>query len=145
MVGGGARISGAGDEAMQLAEFLQAPLMGTQDSKGVVPESSPFYVGTNYASVGPADVVFPRFRCTACDRHEAALQGVARRRICPEIIHIDIDPDEIGRNLPTELGIVADAKTASAQLLEPSPRSLYSRGHRTPKGLPVSGPTSLPG
>ncbi len=28
------------------------------------------------------------------------------------LIHIDIDPAEIGRNFPTELGIVADAKNA---------------------------------
>ena len=117
LVGGGARISGAGDEALQLAEFLQAPLMGTQDSKGVVPENSPFYVGTNYASVGPADVVFP---------DTDVLLAIGTRLLFrelpdgdqPRIIHIDIDPDEIGRNLPTELGIVADAKTASAQLLD---------------------------
>ena len=117
LVGGGARISGAGDEALQIADFLQAPLMGTQDSKGVVPESSPFYVGTNYASVGPADVVFP---------DSDVLLAIGTRLLfrelpdgdMPRIIHIDIDPDEIGRNLPTELGIVADAKTASAQLLD---------------------------
>ncbi len=117
MVGGGARISGAGDEALQLAEFLQAPLMGTQDSKGVVPENSPYYVGTNYASVGPADVVFP---------DTDVLLAIGTRLLfrelpdgdTPRIIHIDIDPDEIGRNLTTELGIVADAKTASAQLLD---------------------------
>ena len=117
LVGGGARISGAGDEALQIADFLQAPLMGTQDSKGVVPESSPFYVGTNYASVGPADVVFPG---------SDVLLAIGTRLLfrelpdgdMPRIIHIDIDPDEIGRNLPTELGIVADAKTASAQLLD---------------------------
>ncbi len=117
LVGGGARISGAGDEALQLAEFLQAPLMGTQDSKGVVPENSPYYVGTNYASVGPADVVFP---------DTDVLLAIGTRLLFrelpegdqPRIIHIDIDPDEIGRNLPTELGIVADAKTASAQLLD---------------------------
>ena len=116
MVGGGARISGAGDEVLQLADFLQAPLMGTQDSKGVVPENSPFYVGTNYASVGPADVVFP---------DSDVLLAIGTRLLfrempdgdLPRIIHIDIDPDEIGRNLPTELGIVADAKTASGQLL----------------------------
>lgn len=117
LVGGGARISGAGDEALQLADFLQAPLMGTQNSKGVVPENSPFYVGTNYASVGPADVVFP---------DTDLLLAIGTRLLFrelpdgdpPRIIHIDIDPDEIGRNLPTDLGIVADAKTASAQLLE---------------------------
>ena len=115
-VGGGARISVAGDEVLQLANLLQAPLMGTQNSKGVVPESSPFYVGTNYASVGPADIVLP---------DSDVLLAIGTRLLfrelpdgdLPRIIHIDIDPDEIGRNLPTELGIVADAKTASAQLL----------------------------
>ena len=116
MVGGGARISVAGDEVLQLADLLQAPVMGTQNSKGVVPENSSFYVGTNYASVGPADIVLP---------DSDVLLAIGTRLLfrelpggdLPRIIHIDIDPDEIGRNLPTELGIVADAKTASAQLL----------------------------
>jgi acetolactate synthase-1/2/3 large subunit len=116
MVGGGARISVAGDEVLQLADILQAPVMGTQNSKGVVPENSPFYVGTNYASVGPADIVLP---------DSDVLLAIGTRLLfrelpdgdLPRIIHIDIDPDEIGRNLPTELGIVADARTASVQLL----------------------------
>ncbi len=116
MVGGGARISGAGDEALQLADFLQAPLMGTQDSKGVVPENSPFYVGTNYASVGPADVVFPDTDVLLAIGTRLLFRELPDGDV-PRVIHIDIDPDEIGRNLPTELGIVADAKTASAQLL----------------------------
>ena len=117
LVGGGARISGAGDEALQLADFLQAPLMGTQDSKGVVPEDSPFYVGTNYASVGPADVVFPDTDVLLAIGTRLLFRELPDGDL-PRVIHIDIDPDEIGRNLPTELGIVADAKTASAQLLE---------------------------
>ncbi len=116
LVGGGARISGAGDEALQLAEYLQAPLMGTQDSKGVVPENSPFYVGTNYASVGPADVVFPETDVLLAIGTRLLFRDLPDGDL-PRVIHIDIDPDEIGRNLPTELGIVADAKTASAQLL----------------------------
>ena len=126
MVGGGSRISVAGDEVLQLANLLQAPLMGTQNSKGVVPESSPFYVGTNYASVGPADIVLP---------DSDVLLAIGTRLLfrelpdgdLPRIIHIDIDPDEIGRNLPTELGIVADAKTASAQLLSVLRESGQSR------------------
>ena len=48
----------------------------------------------------------------------------------PRIIHIDIDPEEIGRNLPTELGIVADAKTASGQLLS----ALRESGQASPSG-----------
>jgi acetolactate synthase-1/2/3 large subunit len=129
MVGGGARISGAGDEVLQLADFLQAPVMGTQNSKGVIPENSPFYVGTNYASVGPADIVLP---------DSDVLLAIGTRLLfrelpdgdLPRIIHIDIDPDEIGRNLPTELGIVADAKTASAQLLS----ALRESGQTRPSG-----------
>ena len=129
MVGGGARISGAGDEVLQLADLLQAPVMGTQNSKGVVPENSPFYVGTNYASVGPADIVLP---------DSDVLLAIGTRLLfrelpdgdLPRIIHVDIDPEEIGRNLPTELGIVADAKTASGQLLS----ALRESGQASPSG-----------
>ena len=116
MVGGGARISVAGDEVLQLANLLQAPLMGTQNSKGVVPENSPFYVGTNYASVGPADMVLPDADVLLAIGTRLLFRELPDGDL-PRIIHINIDPDEIGRNLPTELGIVADAKTASAQLL----------------------------
>ena len=116
MVGGGARISGAGDEILELAEFLQAPIMGTQNSKGVIHEGSPFYVGTNYSMVGPADAVFA---------DADALLAVGSRMLFtqrdapanPPTVQIDVDAAEIGRNLPVEVGIVADAKTAAAQLL----------------------------
>ena len=111
-----ARISGAGDEILQLADFLQAPVMGTQNSKGVVDEGSPFFVGTNYSMVGPADAVFA---------DADALLAVGSRLLFtqrdappnPRTVQIDIDAAEIGRNLPVEIGVVADAKTASAQLL----------------------------
>ena len=35
-----------------------------------------------------------------------------------KLIHVDIDPQEIGRNYPTELGIVGDAREVLKQLLE---------------------------
>src|SRR5262249_56625136 len=35
-----------------------------------------------------------------------------------KLIHVDIDPTEIGRNYPTELGIVGDAREVLKQLLE---------------------------
>ncbi len=126
MVGGGARISGAGDEALRLADLLQAPVMGTQNSKGVVPENSPFYVGTNYASVGPADIVLPDSDVLLAIGTRLLFRELPDGEL-PRIVHIDIDPDEIGRNLPTELGIAADAKTASAQLLGVLERSGSSR------------------
>ena len=129
MVGGGARISGAGDEVLALADLLQAPVMGTQDSKGVISENSPFYVGTNYASVGPADIVLPDADVLLAIGTRLLFREMPDGDL-PRIVHIDIDPDEIGRNLPTELGIVADAKTASAQLLA----ALGESGQSRPSG-----------
>src|SRR6266487_3948384 len=34
-----------------------------------------------------------------------------------KLVHVDIDPQELGRNYPPTLGVIADAKTFAAQLL----------------------------
>ncbi len=41
-----------------------------------------------------------------------------RTRMPRELVHIDVDPEEIGKNYPTALGTPADAKLALAQLNE---------------------------
>ena len=46
-----------------------------------------------------------------------------------KLIHIDIDPSEIGRNFPTEIGAVADAKQA-LKVLNRVARELYPEGRR---------------
>lgn len=116
IAGGGSLIAGAGEEILRAAEMAQAPVMTTQGSKGVIPEDNPYVVGTNYVTVGPASHVLPD-----CD----VLLAVGTRLLfrepqgnTPRIIHIDADADEIGKNLPTELGIVADARVAMGQLVE---------------------------
>ena len=114
---------------MQLADLIQAPIMGTQNSKGVIPENSPFYVGTNYASVGPADTVLPDSDVLLAIGTRLLFRELPSGGL-PRIIHIDIDEDEIGRNLTTELGIVADAKTAAAQLID----ALAGSGTSRPSG-----------
>ncbi len=59
----------------------------------------------------------------------------------PPLVQIDIDPEEIGRHYPVERGLVADARTALAALLDvlpPAPRSPWapSRAPRKPWRLP---------
>lgn len=116
IAGGGGVISDASDELRQVAEFLQAAVMTTQQGKGALPADHELMVGVNYAMVEPAKRVLPD-----CD----ALLAVGTRLLFrefamdnpPPVIHIDADASEIGKNLPTEVGIVADAKEGLAALL----------------------------
>ena len=117
IAGGGTIISGASEELREVAEFLQASVMTTQQGKGILSNDHDLMVGVNYAMVEPVKHVLPD-----CD----ALLAVGTRLLfrvfepdsVPPIVHIDADADEIGKNLPTEVGIVGDAKQALRQLLE---------------------------
>lgn len=117
IAGGGGIISGASDELRQVAEFLQAAVMTTQQGKGVIPPDHELAVGVNYAMVEPAKYVLPE-----CDALLAVGTRLLFRQLAmdnpPPLIHIDADASEIGKNLPTEVGIVADAKAGLAQLLD---------------------------
>ena len=117
IAGGGSVIAGASDELRQIAEFLQAAVMTTQQGKGVIPPDHELAVGVNYAMVEPAKYVLPE-----CDALLAVGTRLLFRQFAmdnpPPLIHIDADASEIGKNLPTEVGIVADAKAGLAQLLD---------------------------
>ena len=116
IAGGGSIISGASEELRELAEFLQAAVMTTQQGKGIIPADHELMVGVNYAMVEPIKDILPE-----CD----ALLAVGTRLLfrtfspdnAPDIVHIDADASEIGKNLPTEVGIVADARQALSRLL----------------------------
>ena len=117
IAGGGGIISGASDELRHVAEFLQAAIMTTQQGKGIIPPDHELAVGVNYAMVEPAKYVLPE-----CDALLAVGTRLLFRQFAmdnpPPLIHIDADASEIGKNLPIEVGIVADAKAGLAQLLD---------------------------
>ena len=91
--------------------------MTTHQAKGIIPEDHYLAIGVNYAQLGPAYRVVPESdvilavgtRLLIRDLHLSNAQ---------KIIHVDADPEEIGRNYPTEIGIEADAKEALNQLLQ---------------------------
>ncbi|MCH9040445.1 MAG: thiamine pyrophosphate-binding protein [Chloroflexi bacterium] len=116
IAGGGTILAGASDELRELAEFLQAPVMTTQQGKGIIPDRHPLYVGVNYAGIEVASKVVPE-----SDVVLAVGTRLLFREFNPEnpptLIHIDADETEIGKNLPTEVGIAADAKDALGQLV----------------------------
>ncbi len=117
IAGGGTIISGASDELRGVAEFLQAAVMTTQQGKGILPDDHELLVGVNYAMVEPVKDVLPE-----CDALLAVGTRLLFRVFSPEsvppVVHIDADESEIGKNLPTEVGVVGDAKQALGQLLE---------------------------
>jgi tartronate-semialdehyde synthase len=62
------------------------------------------------------------FGCRFTDRHTGKVDVYRGQR---KFIHIDIEPSQIGRVVPVELGIVADVKLALAALLEEARRRAY--------------------
>ena len=115
--GGGAIGSNAGDELRQLAERLQAPVFATVLGKGVLPEDHPLAAGN--ALLHPASRAF----LAECDLMLAVGTRFTEEetdrwalRMPDSLIHIDIDPEEIDRNYPATVGIVADARAALQQI-----------------------------
>lgn len=116
IAGGGVVIADASAELTQLAEHLQAAVLTTQQGKGAIPADHDLAVGVNYALIEPVKHVLPD-----CDALLAVGTRLLFREFAPDavppVIHIDADPTEIGKNLPTEVGIVGDAKQALTQLI----------------------------
>ena len=127
IAGGGTVIADASAELRELADLIQAPVMTTQQAKGVIPEDHHAAVGVNYAGLGPAYNVVPESDVVLAVGTRFL---IARLELgaSQKVIQIDADPDEVGKNYPAEVGIVADAKEGLAELL----RELRKSGARAP-------------
>jgi acetolactate synthase-1/2/3 large subunit len=131
VAGGGVRASGAGAALVQLAERLQLPVATSLNGKDTIPGAHPLSVGVvgtySRASanrvVAEADlVVFIGTTAGGMTTHFWQVPPPGR-----PAIQIDINPEELGRNYPLEVGIQADALTALGRLLELSEPSHRDR------------------
>ena len=122
VAGGGATISGASDALLQVAEFLQAPVVTTEDSKGVIPEDHPLSAGAHYYGLGLAFDLLPETDALLVVGSRMFLDELEELSFSADqkIVQIDIDPNEIGKAYPVEVGIVADARAALEALLRTS-------------------------
>ena len=120
--GGGVTSSGAEGELLALAELIQAPVTLTLLGLSAFPSGHDLSLGmlgmhgTAYANlaVTGADLIIAvgaRFD----DRVTGKVDAFAPKAT---IIHIDIDPAEIGKNVRIDIPIVGDAKRVLAALLE---------------------------
>ena len=135
VVGGGAITSDAAQQVRALAERWSAPVVTTWNGKGAFPEDHPLFAGsvgqtgtiTGNAMASTADVVVA-VGCRFTDWSASSYAKGVTFAIPPaKLIHIDIDPHEIGKNYPAEVGIVADAQRTVAAILDASPSAPVER------------------
>jgi acetolactate synthase-1/2/3 large subunit len=119
--GGGVISSGASDELRELAERAQIPVTTTLLGKGAFPETHPLSLGmlgmhgTKYANyaISYSDLIIAigaRFD----DRITGRLDTFAPHA---KVIHIDIDPAEIGKNVRVHYPLNGDVKAVLKELL----------------------------
>ncbi|HET8570150.1 MAG TPA: biosynthetic-type acetolactate synthase large subunit [Candidatus Limnocylindria bacterium] len=126
VAGHGVRLAGGHGALRRLAERLDAPVAHTLLGLGALPESHPLSVGMigmhgvaalNRAA-NEADVILG-VGLRWDDRVTGKLSAFARNA---RVVHVDIDASQIGKNVPTEVGIVADARAALEALVDAVPR-----------------------
>ena len=119
-VGGGILLAGASEELRAFVDHMGLPVAHSLMGKGALRDDHPLVMGmtgfwgtelVNQSCLN-ADYIFAvgtRFKEADCS---SWYPGYTFNIPGSKVIHIDIEPQEIGRNYPTEIGVVADAKAA---------------------------------
>ncbi|MEJ8476809.1 thiamine pyrophosphate-binding protein [Roseibium algae] len=126
VAGGGAITANASQELTRLAEKLRAAVSITWNGKGAISEDHDLFIGAvgqtgttcGNKITASADVVIS-VGCRFTDWSSSSYaKGVSFSIPGAKLIHIDLDPREIGKNYETEVGIIADAKVALQSMLD---------------------------
>ncbi len=122
LAGAGVLHAHATEELLELVESTQIPVTNTLLGLGSFPGDHPLFLGmagmhgTYAANMAIYDCdVLVNIGARFDDRLTGNLEHFARRAT---VVHIDIDPAEIGKNVPTDIPVVGDAKQAITMLLE---------------------------
>ncbi|MBI2863362.1 MAG: thiamine pyrophosphate-binding protein [Chloroflexi bacterium] len=117
-IGAGAANAHASDEVRRLAEALKAPVLTSIKGKGVIPEDHPLYLGPRATEPAVKDLMAEADVMLAVGTRFGFSSTAGWRVKLPEqLIQIDLDGKEIGKNYPAALGLVGDAKAVLGQLL----------------------------
>ncbi|MDE0265709.1 MAG: biosynthetic-type acetolactate synthase large subunit [Thaumarchaeota archaeon] len=129
LAGGGTIISSAFAELQALAELLMIPVVTTFKGKGAFPENHPLSLGPiGMHGHAEANRIIDQADCVLAigtrfsDRSVGTFEDFERRR---KIIHMDVDPAEIGKNQTTSVAVVGDVRASlriMLKLLENKPR-----------------------
>mgnify|MGYP001426834131 FL=1 len=122
VVGGGVRWSKAGVLIDEISKKLKIPVATSLNAKDVINSTNPLNVGVvgTYSrgsankSVLAADLAI----FVGTDLGGMVTNFWTIPKIGIKAIHIDIDPEVLGRNYPLEVGIMADAKMALTEMMK---------------------------
>ncbi len=138
-VGGGILLAKASEELGAFVEHMGLPIAHSLMGKGALRDDHPLVMGmtgfwgtslVNQSCLN-ADYVFAvgtRFKEADCSSwYPGYTFNIGSESDVTKVIHIDIEPQEIGRNYPTKIGAVADAK-AALRVLTRVAKEMYPDG-----------------
>lgn len=117
VAGGGALRAGATKSLIKVAEAIGAAVITTMAGKSAFPEDHPLYAwhaGSKGTTCGnqiaaAADLILA-VGCRFADESTSSYRKGSSYNIPPaKLIQVDIDPGEIGKNYPVEIGLIGDA------------------------------------
>ncbi len=119
--GGGVFLSGAQDELIAFAEKTRIPVVSTMMGIGILPSSHPLYLGmlgmhgtaSANTAVHECDVML-LIGARVGDRAVRSPKFLAESTT---IIHMDIDPAEIGKNISTDIPLVGDCEAILTEMM----------------------------
>jgi len=122
LAGGGIILSGSSEELLKLSSIVEAPVTTTLMGKGSFPEDNPLSLGmlgmhgrkVSNLVVDECDCIIA-IGCRFSDRTTGLISEFAQDA---KIIHIDVDPAEIGKNVDVDVPIVGDAKIILKNLIK---------------------------
>jgi len=137
-LGGGVVTSNATEEIKLLAEKIGAAVVVTMMGKDAFPNDHPLFcwsAGSKGTTVGlkmtsKADVILA-VGCRFADQTASSYKEGVSFSIPPtNLIQIDLDPHEIGKNYPITVGIYGDAKACLNQIIEELNNEGFSRDYK---------------
>jgi acetolactate synthase-1/2/3 large subunit len=134
-LGGGVVTSDAYSEVKELAEFTGGAVLASMMAKDAFPNDHPLFgwaTGSKGTKIGltlssKADVVIAIGSRFADESTCSYRKGIAWNFPDTKLVQIDIDPHEIGKNYPVDVGLVGDAQAILQDLL------IYLKKNYSPK------------
>jgi acetolactate synthase-1/2/3 large subunit len=150
--------AGSSEKLIRVAEMLQAPVATTVSGKGVIPDGHPLAVGWGYGPYGTrtAEAIFGKdvdiVLAVGTRFSEVSTANYSIPRL-GKLIHVDIDPAVLAKNVPTDVAVCADSgqffdrliADAGAIAREPRPQLVNTIARRREKDKVVQAQVEVRG